>query len=68
MSKTFNAFHIVHGTDLVFNEETAPNWLTGEQTVKGSTMDCRWFWTDHVLKLEVGDFIETDFHMITRVT
>lgn len=68
MSKVFNAFHIVHGTNLVFTEDTAPSWLTGEHTVKGSTMDCRWFWTDHVLQLGVGNSIETDYHKITRLS
>lgn len=50
-----------------FAEDNAPKWLTGEGTTKGSTMDNRWFWEDHVLKLEVGTSIETDFHIITRI-
>ena len=50
-----------------FTEETAPDWLTSKNTVKGSTMDDRWFWTDHVLKLEVGQSIDTDFSRITRI-
>ena len=50
-----------------FTEEDAPDWLTSKNTVKGSTMDHRWFWTDHILTLEVGGSIETDFRKITRV-
>lgn len=50
-----------------FNEHTAPDWLTGIKTRRGSTMDDRWFWNDHVLKLEVGQTIETDFRIIKRL-
>jgi len=30
-------------------------------------MDNRWFWTEHVLKLEVGESVCTDFRKITRI-
>jgi len=30
-------------------------------------MDGRWFWTDHVLTLNVGDSVDTDFQTITRI-
>lgn len=50
-----------------FDEETAPDWLTSKNSVKGSTMDGRWFWTDHVLTLDVGKSIDTDFRKITRI-
>lgn len=30
-------------------------------------MDNRWFWTDYVLTLEVGQSVETDFSVIKRV-
>lgn len=50
-----------------FTESNAPTWLTSEETVKGSTMDMRWFWEDHVLKLQIGQSVETDFQIITRV-
>lgn len=49
-----------------FNEQTAPDWLTSAKTVKGSTMDNRWFWTDHVLTLDVGQTVDTDFRTIRR--
>lgn len=49
-----------------FSERDAPDWLTGSKTVPGSTMDCRWFWRDHVLALQVGASVETDFWVITR--
>lgn len=47
-------------------EETAPDWLTSKNTIKGSTMDNRWFWNDHVLTLEVGQTVKTDFWEIER--
>lgn len=50
-----------------FDEHTAPDWLTSANTVKGSTMDSRWFWNEHVLTLEVGQIIETDFRIIERL-
>ena len=53
---------------VIFNENDAPDWLTGEKTVKGSTMDNRWFWKDHVLTLEVGESVETDFQVIKRIS
>lgn len=53
--------------ELIFDENDAPSWLTGENTVRGSTMDGRWFWEQHVLKLNVGQSVETDFSVITRI-
>lgn len=50
-----------------FSESDAPDWLTGVKTFPGSTMDCRWFWKDYVLTLEVGKSIDTDFQVITRI-
>ena len=50
-----------------FDEFTAPTWLTGENTVKGSTMDCRWFWEKYILTLEIGESRDTTFQRITRV-
>jgi len=50
-----------------FDEDTAPDWLTSTNTVKGSTMDSRWFWNEYVLTLEVGQSIETDFRTIKRL-
>jgi hypothetical protein len=49
-----------------FTEETAPTWLTSVSTVRGSTMDTRWFWL-YVLTLKVGSSISTDFRIITRI-
>jgi hypothetical protein len=49
-----------------FDEDHAPDWLTSVNTVPGSTMDGRWFWKDHVLTLEIGESIDTDFRNITR--
>jgi len=50
-----------------FTDRSAPDWLTSINTIKGSTMDNRWFWTDRVLKLDIGCCVHTDFHKITRV-
>jgi hypothetical protein len=50
-----------------FTDTDAPDWLTGMNTIKGSTMDMRWFWNDHVLTLEVGESIATDFETIIRL-
>lgn len=50
-----------------FDENDAPAWLTSVNTIPGSTMDARWFWNDHVLKLNVGQHIDTDFTRITRI-
>jgi hypothetical protein len=52
----------------VFTEQTAPDWLTCAKTIKGSTMDDRWFWNDHVLKLYVGQYVDTDFRRIFRIS
>ena len=49
-----------------FTELTAPKWLK-EGGRKGSTMDMRWWWNDHVLTLKVGQHVDTDFRRITRV-
>ena len=48
-----------------FTEDTAPHWLC-KGGRKGSTMCNRWYWEDHVLTLEVGASIKTDFQKITR--
>lgn len=50
-----------------FTEDDAPKWLTSEDSVKGSTMDNRWFWNDHVLTLPVGGIVKTDFRTIKRI-
>lgn len=33
----------------------------------GSTMDVSWFWDGYVLKLNVGESVNTDFRKITRI-
>ena len=64
-------FYMVHkyfgGEITVFTEKDAPEWLTSENTIKGSTMDSRWFWKEHVLTLPVGRSIDTGFNTITRL-
>lgn len=51
----------------VYDESDMPDWLTSKKTIPGSTMDYRWFYTDHVLTLGVGETVETDFNRITRI-
>jgi hypothetical protein len=64
--KQFIMKNLALDTEKSFSENTAPKWLTCENTVPGSTMDDRWFWEKHVLTLEVGESIDTDFRRITR--
>lgn len=66
--KTFEMQHRFFSSSqpVTFTEDTAPEWLK-EGGIAGSTMDNRWFWNDHVLTLDVGKSIDTDFQTITRV-
>jgi len=64
--KTFKMVHLLGG-EKEFDEDTAPHWLKYGGPV-GSTMDNRWFWEGHVMKLEIGDSVSTDFWKITRVS
>lgn len=50
-----------------FSELNAPDWLTCVNTIKGSTMDCRWFWNEHVLTLKINESVNTDVQTITRI-
>ena len=63
----FEATHKHFDKCIVFSEETAPDWLTSAKNIRSSTMDSRWFWTDHVLTLAIDASVETDFHTIKRV-
>jgi len=62
----FKATHFLDKV-IMFSEEDAPDWLTCKNQIPNSTMDTSWFFRDHVLKLEVGQFVETDFHIIERI-
>lgn len=63
----FEIMDSVFKTKKTFTEASAPSWLTSETTVKGSTMDMRWFFKDHVLTLKVGESVDTDFSAIKRI-
>ena len=63
----FSMQQILKGDPTVFSEANAPDWLTSRNTIRGSTMDHRWFWEDHVLTLQVGQSINTDFQTTTRI-
>lgn len=69
MEKRFRIFSKYFQKDgfYEFLESEAPEWLTSENTVPGSTMDARWFWQEHVLTLEVGESVDTDFSRIIRI-
>ncbi len=70
-AKATMRFEMIHkvfkGEPEKFSNLDAPDWLTSENTIPGSTADDRWFWKEHVLTLAVGESTETDFHVITRV-
>ena len=68
--KTFSMQHVYskESKPKLFDESNAPEWLTSENTTKGSTMDDRWFWNNHVLTLNINESIKTDFQTITRLT
>lgn len=59
--------HIRNSKVETFTELDAPEWLTAERTIPGSTGDGRWFWDEHVLTLKIGESIDTDFSKITRI-
>lgn len=59
--------NVFEGEPERFSELDAPAWLTGANAIPGSTMDNSWFWQKHVLTLQVGESIETDFRTVTRV-
>lgn len=52
----------------IFTEDFPPDWLSSVNTVKGSTMDQRWFYNEHVLTLDVGQSVDTDFTRIKRLS
>lgn len=62
----FTLTHLIFDTMKEFTEDTAPLWLSSEDTIRGSTMDNRWFYKK-VLELPVGGTIFTDFHEIKRI-
>ena len=41
-----------------FDESNPPSWLLA---------DNGWYWRDHILKLEVGQSLKSDFQEILRV-
>lgn len=63
----FEMTHVVFGNKVQFSESDAPDRLTSATSTPASTMDDRWFWNDHVLTLKVGESVETDFDIITRI-
>jgi len=56
---TFEMTHSIFGSMKTFTEDNPPEWLVGKEY--------KWFWDDYVLKLSVGDGIETDFQEIRRI-
>jgi len=63
----FEMTHRFFRTTQEFDENTAPDWLTSVNSIKGSTMDQRWFWENYILTLAAGESIKTDFQIIKRI-
>ena len=51
--------HLIFQSVKEFDEETAPSWLKCDEN--------GWFWDDHIMKLQIGKSIDTDFNNIERV-
>lgn len=47
------------------DETTAPWWLC--KRAPGSTAHMGWFWDDYIMKLAVGQSVDTDFRVIKRI-
>lgn len=65
--KTYRLTHSFYGGSVEISELAAPEWLRFGGRV-GSTEDNRWFWERFVRTLKVGEFVDTDFHRITRTS
>ena len=58
--KRFRLQHLIYDQDgegLIVNEKTAPTWLTSQ-----------FIWSDIVLTLAIGEYFETDFYKIVRLS
>lgn len=53
--KEFQFKHIMSRSKTIYAEDELPSWLE------------HWFRDQHVLTLEVGASVETDFNTITRI-
>lgn len=51
--------HIFEKSVEYFTEESPPEWLVSKEY--------KWFYDKHVMKLEVGDSVDTDFRNIERI-
>lgn len=57
--KEFERVHLLFPeTPKKFTELSPPEWMVSQGYL--------WWWVGHVLTLEIGQSIETDFHKITR--
>lgn len=61
-NKTFSMQHrtFTLAKPLVFTEASIPTWLLSTEFF--------WFLRDHVLPLEIGKSVDTDFQTITRIS
>ena len=57
--KEFESEHLYFGSIRRFDEDDPPKWML--------TDEYQWWYDKHVLALEVGQSISTDFHKITRI-
>ena len=58
--KTFKLEHLFFGGEEIHSETEMPWWLTCKEN--------KWFFDKHVLTLEIGGSVDTDFRRITRVS
>lgn len=58
--KKFEISHLFMKTQAVeFTEDNPPDWLLSKEY--------KWWWDEHVLTLEVGKHINSDFQKIKRI-
>jgi len=56
----FKMLHLFFGTIKEFNEDSPPKWLVSNTF--------KWWWEGYVLKLKVGENIESDFWRFDRIS
>lgn len=58
--RMFQFRHLFFNTENIHAENDLPSWLIHKSN--------KWFLENHVLTLEIGQFVDTDFQRITRVS
>lgn len=57
--KKFKFVHLFFETTKEYSSRSLPNWIMHPSN--------KWFVDRYVMKLEIGQHIDTDFHRITRI-